>query len=626
MATPRSVAPALLARAHADQVTTLYAGWHRTTLSMLLGAALLCLAMWGVVAPALMLAFVALVIANQAWRGLLVRAWRRAHPGTAAAPRWGRYWAAGSASAGALWGAAALIMYPEAPAHQALLIVCLFGVVLGGLNLTAIYKPSFYGFVLPALLPLIVRIAWDGDRVHLNIAIVLFVVLAFVLAFGHRVNDVLTQSLATRYENVDLIGELKSQTRAALDARGAAEAANRAKTQLLAAASHDLRQPLHALGLFVAALAAKVREVELKPLVGRVQGSLEALDAQFAQLLDLSRLEAGMLVPERARVPLGPLFAHVAAEHAPQASAKGLRCIGVPTGLAVDSDPIMLQRILRNLVGNALRYTRTGGVVIGARRRGDRVAIEVADTGIGIASEHAARVFEEFYQVPGSAAAGTGGHGMGLGLAIVRRLAVLLGHEVTLDSRPGRGSRFCVLAPRVTDVRPRAQGLPAAMNPVRPGSAASSSALAGAVVLVVDDDLAAIEGMHALFATWDAVVAGGTDAAAALAALGRLERYPDLIVADLRLAEHGSGLDAIARIRDELGVAIPAIVVSGDTGADASGAVRGAGLSLLPKPVVPAALEAAAAALVAQNRSILRSESTQANANPIPHRCYAPTP
>ena len=249
------IAPALVARARADQVRELYAGWHRTSLSMSLGALLLCGAMWGQAPPWLMALWVALIVVNQVWRGALVRAWNRAQPGLAAAPRWGKYWVIGSTLGGALWGIAAVTMYPESPPHQALLIVCLFGVVLGGLNLTAVYKPAFYGFVVPALVPLICREALVADQVHAFTALVMSVVLGFVLAFGHNLNNVLTRSLAIRYENIDLIDGLKSQSRAAHEARAAAEAANRAKSQLLAAASHDLRQPLHALGLYTAALA-----------------------------------------------------------------------------------------------------------------------------------------------------------------------------------------------------------------------------------------------------------------------------------------------------------------------------------------------------------------------------------
>ena len=584
-------APSPLARARADQVATLYASWPRTTASMLFGGALFCAAMWGEAPPATMATWIALVIANQAWRGLLVRRWRLAHPGPAAMRRWGRYWSVGSTAAGALWGVAAVAMFPASPERQALSIVCLFGVVLGGLNLTAVYKPSFYGFVLPALVPLVVRVGAEGGPIALYTALVMTVVLAFVLAFGHRLNDVLTDALATRHRNTDLIDELKTRTRVALDARAAAEEANRGKSQLLAAASHDLRQPLHALGLFVAALSRRSRDGELAPLVLSVRGALAALEAQFSQLIDLSRLEAGALVPARERVPLAPLFERLARESAVEARSRGLSLAYVRTRLAVDSDPVLLERMLRNLVANALRYTPRGGVVVGARRRGGEVAIEVVDSGVGIAREHRARVFDEFYQVPGRSGQPRAA-GMGLGLAIVRRFAALLGHRLTLESEPGRGSRFGVVAARAPDAPPpRARRAPAGRT------------LSGACIAVIDDDPVAVDGMRALFSTWDADVAGGAHAEAVLAALGAAERYPDLIVADLRLADDASGLDAIARLRDELGEPVPALVVSGDLGAAAAREVRDAGFLLLAKPVVPASLEAVASTLVASSRA-----------------------
>jgi signal transduction histidine kinase len=586
------VAPAHVARARADQVALAYASLPRTTISMLLGAALLAVAMWTVTTPAVLACWVGLVVLNQLARWRLTAAWRRARPGDDAVLRWGGYWAAGSTLAGTLWGGAAVALYPESAAHQALLIVCLFGVVLGGLNLTAIWRPSFYGFVLPALVPLIVRVAWSGDPVHVDTALVMSVVLGFVLAFGHRVNDVLTQAMAMRYQNVDLIDELKAQTRAALDARAAAESANRAKSQLLAAASHDLRQPLHAAGLFVAALATRKVDADVRALVARVQGALDALESQFGQLIDLSRLEAGALCADRTRVALGPLMRSVAEEFRPQAELKGIRLVAVPTRLAVDTDPTLYVRILRNLVANAVRYTRTGGVVVGARRRGEHVVVEVVDTGAGIAPEHRARVFEEFFQVrtPGSASAN--GRGMGLGLAIVRRLARLLDHEVTVASCPGRGSRFGVAAPRVTGVR---TPLPRAA----PMQSAAGGTLAGSTVAVVDDDPTSVDAMRTLFAAWGASVAGGRDAGDVLAELERIERYPDLIVADLRLERDACGLEAVATLRHEVGARVPALVVSGDTSVSAAQAVRSAGLALLPKPVVPDALAAAAAALIA---------------------------
>ena len=606
-----AIPPASLARARSDQVATLYSHGHLTSLSMALGAAILCVAMWTEVAAAAMAAWGALIAVNQLWREALVRAFERIRPGPAAAPRWGRYWATGSTIAGALWGLAAVTMFPASPANQSLLIVCLFGAALGGLYLTAVYKPSFYGFVLPALVPLIVRVAWVGDQVHWFIAGVMSVVLAFVLGFGHRLNDVLTRSLVIRYENVDLIGELKDRTRSALDARAAAEAANRAKSQLLAAASHDLRQPLHALGLYVAALAARARDAEWRPLVAHVEAAANALEIQFAQLIDLSRLDAGVLTPERAQVPLAPLFARIRDEFAPQAAARGLTLTAVPTRLAVDSDPALLERIVGNLVANGIRYTGHGGVLLGARRRGNRVAIDVVDTGVGIAREHRERIFEEFYQVKGEAQHASERRGMGLGLAIVRRFANLLGHDVELVSREGAGSRFRILAPRVRGVAARARrtrpGMPAT-------EAAAARPFAGRVVAVVDDDPATIDAMRTLFETWGANVVCGDALETLIAGIGNLARYPDLIVADLRLGDGRSGIDAVRRLRDELGIAVAAIIVSGDTGTAADREVRAAGLMLLPKPVVAATLRATALALMAPRSNAAHSGAAQEDA------------
>ncbi len=491
----------MLARARADQVGQLFASWHRTTISMLLGAALLCFVLWSQLSPWWIGAWFGLIALNQGWRGLLARTWARRQPGVDATRRWGRYWTVGSTLAGALWGLAGVVVFPPSAAHQALLIVCLFGVVLGGLNLTAVYRPAFYGFVLPALGPLIARVALVGDEVHLYTALVMSVVGGFVLAFGHQLNDVMTRSLAIRYENTDLIAELKGQSRAAHEARTAAEAANRAKSQLLAAASHDLRQPLHALGLYTAALAARAAESEWRPLVGNVQRAVAALETQFEQLLDLSRLEAGVLSPASTRVNIAPLLARVAGELRAQADAKGISLRIAPTRVAVRSDTALLERIMRNLIANAIRHTERGGVLIGTRVHGAEVAIDVIDTGVGIAIEHRERIFDEFYQVR-DARTSRSNAGMGLGLAIVRRLAQLLGHRIEVASTPGRGSRFRVLAASAGPAQPRV-----AMPAPRPAGR-TASGLNGAVVAVVDDDPAAVDAMAALFATWDVTTVG----------------------------------------------------------------------------------------------------------------------
>ena len=331
-----------------------------------------------------------------------------------------------------------------------------------------------------------------------------------------------------------------------------------------------------------------------------VRASVEALEGLFAQLLDLSQLEAGALHPAPAAFALEPLFARVAADLGPQAIAHGLTVRTVRTRLAVYTDPVLLERIVRNFVANAVRYTRTGGVVVGARRCANAVRIDVIDTGVGIAAADRARVFDEFVQLGGVPRHHASGRGMGLGLAIVRGLAGLLGHTIDMGSTPGRGSRFSITVPRATCVESRRAS--AAMRP-----SISSQALSGTRIVVVDDDPAVVDAMRALFASWRATAAGGDAAASALAALAADDATSssgvDLIIADLRLANGASGIDAIAELRSRLGIETPALIVSGDTSAAARAEVESAGIRLLLKPVVAAALrEAAASALASRAR------------------------
>jgi signal transduction histidine kinase/ActR/RegA family two-component response regulator len=573
-----ALAPRLVQRARADQIATLFTQWPVATASMVLGASILSIVMWGTVAPQLFAAWMGAIILNQAWRMWLVRRYRVAAPEPARRARWGRAWAVGSMLAGALWGVAGVALFvPGDPGHQALLIVYLFGVILGGINLVAVYKASFYGFVVPALVPLIVRVAMEGDQLHAFIAAVMLVVLAFILGFGHNLNNVLTQSLAIRYENVDLIGELQAQTAAADHARAIAEAANRGKTQFLAAASHDLRQPLHALGLFAAALAAKVREPELSGLVGNINASVDALERLFSAMMDISKLDAGAVEPVRCSFPLAPLFARVDAAFAEVAATRGLRLRVVASHAWVDSDPLLLERILFNLVSNALRYTERGGAVLGVRRRGPFVAIDVCDSGVGISATERERIFDEFYQI--DAAKRHGKQGMGLGLAIIRRLAALLHHEVAFDSVSGRGSRFSIMVPRAMPDD--------AVQSSSPALASSSPTFGGALIAVIDDDLTVVEAMRAWLAQSGAVVVGAGSGKDMLTALGEHGRYPDLIVADYRLGGGALGTDAVALLRHELGLHIPAMLISGDSSTEAISAMRQASLHVLLKPVLP---------------------------------------
>jgi signal transduction histidine kinase/CheY-like chemotaxis protein len=333
--------------------------------------------------------------------------------------------------------------------------------------------------------------------------------------------------------------------------RDEAERANAAKTRFLASASHDLRQPMHAIGLLVELLRVRVQAPEQRDLADKTHQAVLSMEALFGSLLDISKLDAGAVQPQVQPFALQALLDRVQATHAPLAQAKGLRLRVRPTPLHTDTDPALLERILGNLVSNAIRYTHTGGVLVGCRRRGDRVALQVVDTGVGIAADQRETVFEEFVRLGEGA---PGDQGLGLGLAIVRRTAQLLGLPVALQSRPGRGSVFEVLLPVVA---------PAAGPPI----AASDGAVArisGAFVLLVDDDATNLQAGAALLRDWGCLVATAHDAGSALAEAARHLRSPDVIVTDLRLGSGEHGLALVRRLRAQCGSCVPALLVTAD--------------------------------------------------------------
>jgi len=418
-----------------------------------------------------------------------------------------------------------------------------------------------------------------------------YAALAFLVLVGWILIDRFVRALiAAERSNVELEQRVSEKSAALADqlartqeARDAAQSADRAKSRFLAAASHDLRQPLHALGLFAAQLPAHVRDAEGAQLADRVRSSVDALDGLLSALLDISKLDAGAIDPQPQPVALDAIFARLGSDYAPVALERGLKLAIVPTRAAVRTDPVLFERILRNLVDNALKHTSRGGVVVGVRPRGREIAIEVHDTGPGIAASERERVFEEFYQIGNLERDRT--RGLGLGLAIVRRLADLLGHRVEVESVPGRGSTFRVLAARDSAPGPAPAG-----SPIAPG------ALAGRRILVVDDEADVRLGTQTLLASWGTrcVSAASVDEAIARAD----GDAPDAMIVDWRLAAGATGEDAVARLRAAFGKAIPALIVSGASAPDDLNRIKATGMPLLHKPVAPAKLRSALAFLL----------------------------
>ena len=384
------------------------------------------------------------------------------------------------------------------------------------------------------------------------------------------------------------------------------EVASQAKTRLLAAASHDLRQPLHALTLFSDGLANGETDPVKLQRIGHIRECVDSLDRLFSELLNLSQLDAGVLQPQWADFPLDRLFDEISRNFRPVAEQQGLRLVVRKTELWVRCDYVMLSRILNNLVSNSLRHTVEGGVLIGARARGKGVRIDVVDTGVGIAAHHQARVFEEFYQVePASRSNAPGGaRGMGLGLATVQRLAELLNTRVELSSRLHKG----------TCVRVQVRAAPAALPaPVAPAPAAASAddesngdSLADLRILVIDDERTILEGLSVVLSNWGATVLAAQTRAEALALADHWDTPPDVVVSDLLLQGGDNGLDVIAALErhpNGIGAGTARLLVTGETKPDRLREVAAAGIAVLYKPVSPRVLRQAiqaqrAAALV----------------------------
>jgi signal transduction histidine kinase len=384
--------------------------------------------------------------------------------------------------------------------------------------------------------------------------------------------------LASAHE--DLSRQVDEATAELRQRKDEAERANVAKSRFLAAASHDLRQPMHALGLFIAELAQQTHAPASRRLVERIAASAEAMENLLDSLLDISKLDAGVLQPSIRTFAVQPILERIAAEQGPVARAKGLRLKARPTGDWIQSDPVLFERILANLVSNAVRYSDRGGVLVACRRRGPKLRVEVRDSGVGIAPDAQEIVFQEFVQIDNPERSRD--KGLGLGLAIVRRLTDLLGHGLMLRSQPGRGSVFSIDVPLAA---PEADSHASATER-QPGD------LAGVRVVLVDDDPLALAGMQSLLESWGCAVIAATGSEELNAVLEQAPLPPELVISDFRLQGTANGIDIIRTTRARFGPDLPAVLISGDTGADTLRRAQAEGLPLLHKPVRPARLRA----------------------------------
>ena len=386
---------------------------------------------------------------------------------------------------------------------------------------------------------------------------------------------------ALRAANESLEERIDERTVALVAAKAEAEQANLGKTRFMAGVGHDLLQPLQAARLFVSALSERVAD----PAVGQIDASLHSVEHLLGELLEVSKLDSGVTTADRADFavmdvlqPLGIEFAALARQH-------GLDFRLVPSSAAVASDPALLRRIVQNFLVNAVRYTPAGRILVGCRRRGGDLVIEVWDTGVGIPEDKLHDIFVEFHQLENTTPGR--GQGLGLGLAIVERLSRLLGHPVDVRSVPGRGSCFAVRVPR------------ARAPAVRPRRDARGHAFAGTVVLLVENDPAIAAAMTDLLGGWSCRVLAAADAAAAVALLD--DALPDVVLSDFHL-DRGTGLEALAAIAARLGYLPPAAIITADRDPAIAAAAAEAGARLLHKPVRPGALRALLSQLLAERQ------------------------
>jgi signal transduction histidine kinase/CheY-like chemotaxis protein len=490
---------------------------------------------------------------------------------------WAAWFTLGTFVGGATIGTGAIWMVTgQSNGLQLIAFLLVFAVTAGAVGAYSAYLPAFYAFFAAVSAVPLVWVFLQGDGLHITIGIVFVMWIVSVGEQARRLASQFAESIQLRLERVSLVQDLRRE-------KAVAEEANVAKSRFLAAASHDLRQPVHALSVLVGAMRAHQMDAKARGLLDHIDGSVRALSGLFGGLLDISRLDAGIVEVHRVSFALQPIVERVCREYESLAREKGLKLTWRTTREAVLTDPMLFERILRNILVNAITYTDRGRILVGYRRRGSHLWVQIQDTGRGIAPEEQSRIFQEFYQVGNPERDRT--RGVGLGLAIVRRLTTLLDHPLKLQSRPGQGTCFSIEVPR-TNALPQVNfaELAAARDPVAPGSG---------LILVVDDEGAIQSAMQSLLESWGYAVIAAGSYEETLRKVADCTQHPGLIICDYRLRDNETGTAVIERLRNEYNDAIPGMLITGDTAPDRIKEAQASGYLLLHKPVPNEVLRAA---------------------------------
>ncbi len=494
---------------------------------------------------------------------------------------WARRFTVGAFVGGITIGAGSIWMTsPERTDMQIIALLLIFAVTGGAVGAFGAYLRAFYVFFFAVSITPTLWLFWHSDALHLTIGALFVLWFLAVAEQARRASQQFVESIRLRLENQDLVEDLRRQ-------KAAAEEASVAKSRFLASASHDLRQPVHAMSLFVAALRARDMDVEARGLLDHIDTSVRSLSGLFGGLLDISRLDAGVVEVKRSPFAIQPLIDRVCRDFEGQARAKGLTLRLRRSRGIVHSDPVLCERILRNIVANAVAYTDSGKILVGCRR-GTELRVQVWDTGRGIAPDEQQKVFQEFYQIGNPERDRT--RGVGLGLAIVERLSTLLDHRLQLESQPGKGTCFTIAMPHADSRDGADLGAPQATPvPVAQGSG---------LILVVDDEAAIQVAMKAVLQSWGYSVIAAGSYAEMMQQIANHPAIPCLIVCDYRLRDNETGSAVIEQLRSEYNEEIPGMLITGDTAPDRIKEAQASGYLLLHKPVANSKLREAIVQLI----------------------------
>ena len=468
-----------------------------------------------------------------------------------------------------LVGSSVWVFYMTDNLQQTFVVaVLVIGSMFGSVIFAASYFPIHVAWSVPLALPLsMVLLEGNAEQMILG-ALLLFAGIPVALILGWMLSQEYAAALRLRFEKDALLESLQKQ-------KETADKANQDKTQFLAAASHDLRQPHQALGLFVEALDHMETDIKKKEILSKTKQAFQAMSSLLDQLLDISKLDSANIKADKQAVALQPLLHQVVMEHMGEAEKKDIELRLMATREAAFVDPAMLTRIVSNLLTNAIHYTQKGGVLLAVRKREGKLRVDVWDTGVGIPDGKLDYIFKEFTQLRNPERDRE--KGLGLGLAIVQRLTNILGAKIQVTSKLHQGSRFSLYL----DAIQADLVLPNIEEPF------DKQALGGLNVVVIDDDEIALEGLRTLLLVWGCEVSAFTSLQHAMDRLKVMQHQPDVLIVDYRLGGGENGVAVIAAVRAAFKHDIPALIVTGDTAPESIQAAKATGLPLLYKPVKP---------------------------------------